>query len=261
MATRPAINRPQAGPATLESMAFRSLLAALWLSLAGTAAAEITGEFIVTTNYVWRGVSLSMDAPSVLGGLSYRTSTDAGLHGSAHIAAVQTEEENEGGRKTRYEQQLLAHVGYRIPVNHWRVDVGAIVYEFLRGDQYDPHRNTLIPGTSNKQDFVEAYAGIARAGAEFRYYYSDDYFGSGEVSRYYTIDYRHPLGGDLALLLHYGMLNSQAVDDHIHWLGDSAVGIVREPFSFVITNLDDNEDGRQSRNPRFVISWHQRINL
>lgn len=57
------------------------------------------------------------------------------------------------------------------------------------------------------------------------------------------------------------MLNSQAVDDHISWLGDTAFGIVKEPFSFLITNLDDNEDGRQSRNPRYVISWRQMISL
>ncbi|MGE0081131.1 MAG: TorF family putative porin [Thiohalomonadaceae bacterium] len=243
-------------------MAFRALFAALWLGLAGMAAAEITGELIVTTNYVWRGVSLSDDAPSVLGGFAYREAADSGLHASAHVAGVQVEEEDDDGNlETRDEQQLLAHLGYRMPVDDWRLDVGAVVYEFLRGDHFDPRENRLHPGTSNKQDFVEAYVGIGKAGAEFRYYYSDDYFGSGEVSRYYSIDYRHPLGDELSLLLHLGMLNSQAIDDHIYWLGDSAIGIVKEPFSFVITNLDDNEDGMQSRNPRFVVSWRHQISL
>lgn len=243
-------------------MAYRFLFAVLACGLAGTAIADFAGEFIVTSNYVWRGVSLSDDAPSVLGGFTYRDSADAGLYGSARIAAVRVEEQDDDGDlSTRDEQQLLMRLGYRIPVQGWRVDVGALYYEFLRGNHFDAENNRLLPGTANQQDFPEAYIGIGKYGAEFRFSYSDDYFGSGAVSRYYELNYRHPLGETLSLVAHFGMLNSQAVDDHISWLGDTAFGIVKEPFSFLITNLDDNEDGRQSRNPRYVISWRQMISL
>lgn len=234
-------------------MAFRALLAAVLCSFAGAAAAEITGELFVTTNYVWRGLSLSEDAPSVIGGLAYRSRDGSGIHASAHIAGVQLDD--------RHEQQLVARLGYRIPVADWRLDLGGVYYEFLRGDHYDPSTNRLQPDTANEQDFAEAYVGIGKANAEFRYSYSDDYFGSGELSRYYEFNYRHSLGGDLSLLLHAGLANSRAIDDHAFWLGDTAIGIVKEPFSFVVTNLDDNEDGRQSRNPRFVVSWRQQITL
>lgn len=234
-------------------MALRALPLALLCSVTCTATAEITGELRVTTNYVFRGITLSDDAPSVIGGVAYRDQEDTRTHASLLVAGVRMEGESE--------QQLIARIGHRIPVDDWRFDLGVVYYEFLRGDQYQASTNALQPGTANEQDFPEIYLGLMRANTQFRYSYSEDYFGTGEVSRYYELHYRHPVGEDVYLVAHFGLTYSRAIDDHAYWLGDTALGVVKEPFSLVITNLDDNEDGLQSRNPRVAVTWRQQIGL
>jgi len=232
-------------------MDVRTLLLAVLLPVSTAAADELRGELLVTSNYVWRGISLSEDAPAVLGGFDYLH--ERGAYGVLQVANVQVE--------GNPEQQLILTAGYARPVGEWGLNLGVVQYEYVRGDRYDPATGRLAPGTANNADFLELFLGISHGNGEFHYHRSEDYLGRGELSNYYELNYAAPLRGDASWLIHYGYTDSRAILDHASQLSDIAFGVVKGPFSFIITNLDDNEDGLQSRNPRFVLSWHQTIDF
>jgi uncharacterized protein (TIGR02001 family) len=225
--------------------------AGLLLSAGSAGADELRGEFRVTSNYVWRGFSLSEDAPAVIGGIEYRH--EKGWFGTAHAANVRVD--------GNPEQQAVLRAGLRRPIGNLQWDAGVNVYEYLRGDRFSATTGTLNPGSANKDDFVELFLGVSLGNGEFRYHRSEDYLGSNQLSNYYEFNYAIPAAKDAKLILHYGFTDSAAIVDHVSQLSDMAFGIAKGPFSLVITNLDDNEDGLQSRNPRVVISWYQGIDF
>ena len=211
---------------------------------------ELVGSVLVTTNYVWRGFSLSEDAPAVRGGIDYH-------HDHGHFASVQVATVRVDGNP---EQQLVLRAGLVRRQGTWTFEGGAIGYEYVRGDRYNPTTGSLEPGTANDDDFFEVFIGAASGNGQFRYYRSEDYLGRGKLANYYEFNYWAPFAG-AQLLLHYGFTDSAAVVDHASQLSDMAFGVAKGPFAFVVANLDDHEDGLQSRNARYIVSWQQRIGL
>lgn len=206
--------------------------------------AELVGNLLVTTNDVWRGFSLSEDAPAVPGSIDYRH--EYGLFASATVRV-------DGNS----EQQLALCAGLMRRQGEWTFDGGIIGYEYVRGDRYNATTGHLAPDTANDDDFFEALIGAAFGNGQFRYHRSEDYLGRGELSNYYEFNYAAPFAG-AQFLLHYGFT---AVVDHSSQLSDMAFGLAKGPFAFVVSDLDDNEDGLQSRNARYIVSRRQSIEL
>lgn len=230
-------------------------LAALIATLPPLAAAETVGDLLVTTNYVWRGISLSRDRPSVIGGVSW--SSGEAWHAMAQAAGVVVRDD----RGESAEQQIIVRAGRRFGHGAVRFDLGAVAYEYPRGDRFDPATGRLVPNSGNNGDFPELYLGAAYGNGEFRYSRSEDYLGSGELSHYYELNFAVPLAAGSQILLHYGYSDTRAIIDHAYRLSDTAFGIVKEPFSLLLSSLDDHEDGLQSENLRFVVSWHNRVEI
>lgn len=234
------------------------MLAGFLIALPAAAEDLLKGEIFVTSNYVWRGLTLSDDAPSVIGGLDYRHRK--GFFGSAHVANVRVDSDGDG-EEDNWEQLALLHGGIERPWRGLAMEAGAVFYEYTRGDRYDPGSGSLAPGSSNKNDFLELFLGARYGNGRFRYYRSEDYLGSGKISNYYEVDYIAPLHGGARAILHYGFADSPAIDDHSDQVSDTAFGIEKAGLMLLATNLDDNEDGMQSRNARYVIAWHYDIDL
>jgi uncharacterized protein (TIGR02001 family) len=224
------------------------LLAATSAGATGTGTTATVG---VASNYVWRGETRTADAPAVFGGIDFVA--PGGVYAGLHTFNIDDDADK------GYEIDIYG--GYRFAAGPLDWDIGARRYEFPGGNEVDPVTGREVAGTDDDRDFTEITLGAARDGLGLRLWWSDDYFGSGESARYAEVDYWHDAGGELRLRLHYGMKFSDAIPDHAGRVSDFGFGLERGPFRLAFTNLDDNEDGRQSDNARIALSWRHRLSI
>ncbi|MDQ7074389.1 MAG: TorF family putative porin [Gammaproteobacteria bacterium] len=91
-------------------------------AIATPAAAEVSANFGATSNYIWRGVSLSNEGPAIYGGLDF--SHDSGIYAGLW-------QSSEGGTGSA-ETDLYA--GYSTEFSGVSIDVGAIAYAYPQND-------------------------------------------------------------------------------------------------------------------------------
>jgi len=125
------------------------ILSALVLSaLAAPAAAEVSANFGATSNYIWRGGSLSNEGPAIFGGLDY--SSDAGIY----AGVWQSSEGFTGSAETDL------YAGFSTEFSGVSVDVGFITYMYLQDEN---SRNSDLNGDGtidDALDFNEIYASV-----------------------------------------------------------------------------------------------------
>ncbi|WP_028108764.1 TorF family putative porin [Ferrimonas futtsuensis] len=101
------------------------------LMLAPAAQADLSGNLGVTSNYLWRGVSQSDDAPAISGGLDY--AHDSGFYAGTWTSNV------DFGDDTSYEVDLYG--GYAGEVGDLGYELGYIHYFYpnaaFEGEDYD----------------------------------------------------------------------------------------------------------------------------
>lgn len=220
----------------------------------GTATAgESSANFGVTSNYVWRGETRSDDGPAVSGGVDY--AHDSGLYTGLWASDIVVKRVEDGNVEDSREYELDWYGGYHRRYGRVRLEAGLIAYAFPRGNVYGFDTGSLVSGTENDQDFVEAYLGLRYKWLEAKYSYTDDYFGSGERGAYSEVAWRD----EAVLQLHYGLKEGDAIDDHIGFLGDYRVAVTVGELRFAVSGLDDNEDARQSDNVRLAVTWRHEI--
>jgi uncharacterized protein (TIGR02001 family) len=153
---------------------------------AAPAWAQVSGQIAVTSDYRWRGVSLTDGGPALQSSLSYDHSS--GLFAGLFASNVELRP-GDGGLGVQ------AFGGY---ARRWRDDsawdVGVVGYVYPRTDQ----------GTT--YNYLEAFAGATVDQFGVRLYISDSYYGSGNRSAYIEGSYTVPLTGWLALGVHVGVL-------------------------------------------------------
>lgn len=223
------------------------LLAWLVLSaMAGTSAAAepgLSGNVGATSNYIWRGETQTDDEPAVFGGLDYVSAGGAyvGLW-TAPVSGVQ-------------EYELDLYAGRRFGGNdQW--DVGLVRYMYPRkGEAPDAGVHGL-----DVNDFTEVRVGAGLGRHEVAWYYSPDYRDTGEHQHYLDINLRYPIE-QATLELHVGAKQGKAVDDTENRVGDYRISLTQGPFTFSITEMTDNEDGRQSDNPRLAATWRHQLEM
>lgn len=202
--------------------------------------AALTGHIGVTSNYIWRGETQTDDDSAVFGGLDYRTD---GAYAGVWTAPIRGEQ--------AYEVDLYA--GYRL---NRRWDVGLIRYLYPgEGDPAEALDQRLPIG-----DFTEVRVGFWPGRHEVAWYYSPDYRDTGEAQHYLEFNLRYPFGPS-TVEVHVGVKQGESVDDTQNRVGDYRLSLIRGPFTFSITEMTDNEDGRQSENPRLAATWRHEINL
>jgi len=210
-----------------------------------TSAAEpaFSGNVGVTSNYIWRGETQTGDEAAVFGGLDYVSG--GGAYAGLWTAPVSGAQE--------YELDLYG--GYRFG-RSGRWDIGFIRYLYP-GEQPTGADRT---GPLARGDFTELRIGVELGTHEVAWYYSPDYRATGEDQHYLEINLRRPFGRS-TVEFHFGAKQGKAVDDTENRVGDYRLSLIRGPFTFSITEMTDNEDGRQSDNPRLAATWRHQIGL
>lgn len=150
------------------------------------ACAQVSGQIAFTSNYRWRGVSLTDGGPALQGSLSYDHSS--GLFAGLFASNVELQP-GDGGLGVQ------AFGGY---ATRWRDDAawdaGVVGYAYPSNDQ------------GRSYDFIEGFAGATFERFAARLYLSDNYYGGGDRSAYAEGSFALPLTDWLTLGVHVGVL-------------------------------------------------------
>jgi uncharacterized protein (TIGR02001 family) len=187
----------------------KKLLFAL-LAAAGVtvAQAQVTGNLGLTSDYRFRGVSQTQNAPAVQGGLDYAHSS--GLYIGNWNSSVSSEVYTNGAG---VESDLYA--GYKKEVfKGITIDVGSYNYFYPRA--------TTSARTGSNFDTYEAFAGVGYKDmitAKYSQTLGNGYFGTANAqgTKYMQVDGKLPIPviKNLAVVAHYGrtdVANSSAYD-------------------------------------------------
>ena len=168
----------------------RIVVAVTALLAASGAHAQVSGNVTWTSDYRFRGVSLSDNAPALQLSLAYDAT--GGWYGGALVSSVR---EPLGADANA---QLVTYAGYARRVR------GSLSWEV--GAEY-----AMLLGAS-EYDYPEFYVGLASERLSGRLYYAPHYFDEGAII-YAEINGTQPLSKRLRLLAHVGWLRPGQGDD------------------------------------------------
>lgn len=211
-------------------------LAAALMTVAATAASaqdvDIAFNAAVSTDYVFRGVSQTLEDPALSGGVDL---TAGSFYAGAWASNV------DFGDDTDLEVDLYG--GYRTEAGGYALDFGAVGYLYANA-----------PGGAD-YDYVEFKAAASRAVGPFTggvaLYVSPDFFGADDEATYLELNgaYATPIGWTLS-----GAVGQQWLDvsdDYVTWnLG--AAYAVTENLTLDLRYHDTDIDGLAIAEDRFV---------
>ncbi|GAB5499402.1 MAG: TorF family putative porin [Pseudohongiellaceae bacterium] len=232
------------------------VLASSALLLSSTASAQLTGNVNVTNNYVWRGLTQSINEAAVQGGLDY--AAESGFYVGTWVSNVSYDSDD----VYSYEHDLYA--GFAGETNGIAWDVGYLYYNYDENAGFDFGE---IYGTVGIGNFSASLYILANAEPDEG---PGQDFGFGEAS-YWSFDYAIPLASGAQLGLHAGYHEGDFVyafngvtDDY--W--DFNISIAKDGLAAMITQTslgsDDDGDGfedyasqpaRDNDEVKFVISY------
>jgi len=178
----------------------KKLLLALALSagFVTTASAQLTGNLGLTSDYRFRGVSQTQNAPAVQGGIDYahKSGFYIGNWNSSVSSQVYT---NGAGLESD------VYAGFKKDVyNGITIDIGSYNYFYPRA--------TTTAATGSNFDTYEAFAGVGYkdiVSAKYSQTLGKGYFGTANArgTSYTQVDGKLPLVKNLAVVAHYGRTN------------------------------------------------------
>jgi len=159
-----------------------------------------TGNFSITSNYVFRGLTQSDKKPAVQGGYDY--SHACGFYAGAWASSESWVADGGYGQNS---METDFYLGYKFsPVKDLTVDIGAIEYYYP--GRYD--NAVLNSGYAAKPHTTEAYLGLSYKWASFKFSdtLSPDFFGTqgAKNTKYYDLTATPSLPYGLTLTLHAG---------------------------------------------------------
>jgi uncharacterized protein (TIGR02001 family) len=166
------------------------LLALLMAAGISVAQAEITGNLGLTSDYRFRGVSQTQNAPAVQGGVDF--THKSGFYAGNWNSSVSSLVYSNGAG---LESDLYA--GFKKDFLGFTVDVGSMNYFFPRATN----------GTSTDFDTNEVYVGVSKGPISAKASQSlGNYFGiaNSKNSNYYQVDVAQPLVKNLTAVAHVG---------------------------------------------------------
>lgn len=240
----------------LAHIASALVLASSTLLLSSTASAQLTGNVNVTNNYIWRGLTQSINEAAVQGGLDYASET--GFYVGTWVSNVSYDSDD----AYSYEHDLYA--GFAGETNGIAWDFGYLYYNYDANAGFDFGE---IYGTVGIGNFSASLYLLANAEPDEG---PGQDFGFGEAS-YWSFDYGIPLASGAQLGLHAGYHEGDFVyafngvtDDY--W--DFNISIAKDGLAAMITQTslgnDDDGDGfedyasqsaRDNDEIKFVISY------
>ena len=237
----------------------------------GTAMAQITANASVTNNYLWRGLTQTINKPAVQGGLDW--SHDSGFYAGTWVSNV----EYAPGDPYSYEHDLYFGFSGGDEITY---DIGWLYYNYDSLANIDFHElygtigyggfsatAYLLGGTEAKESDYEGDFGVT--GADF---------GFGQAY-YLSLDYEFETESGLVIGLHAGQHDGDfmtwfnfATDSYI----DYAISFGVNNFTFTISDTDLDStlspgsapyasgldiSGNDNGEPKFVLSYSMDFDL
>lgn len=172
----------------------KKLLLALLMAAGVTVAqAQVTGNLGLTSDYRFRGVSQTQNAPAVQGGIDY--AHKSGFYVGNWNSSVASQMYTNG---SGVESDLYA--GYKGKFLGFDVDVGSYNYFYPRA--------TTSANTGSNFDTYEAFVGVGKGPVSAKYSRTlgDGYFGTANArgTGYYEANVNFPVTAKVSLLAHVG---------------------------------------------------------
>ena len=214
------------------------LAASSMVSTAAMAESPFTGNISVTSNYIFRGFTLSNDNAAVQGGLDYEW--DAGFYVGTWLSNLYD---------GQYEIDFYGGYGFDLGPTSW--DIGAITYQ-------------LPVATTPGGDGVylnEAYLNFGwewlSAGVAYSFGSDDDTtaeFSKGDIYLYVGADFELQNGIGLGALYGDYDFDDAAGTDYSHW----KLYLSKSDFTFA---YEQNDSDLPIGDPRFTVSWSKSFDL
>ena len=215
----------------------RTILAAsLWMlgtGLSNATASELTlsGDVTFASDYAFRGISQTEEAPALQGGLSL--SSASGFYASVWGSNVDFLAEGT--------LELDVMLGWSGAINDdWSTDVGIMRYGYP---------NAEIDGSN----FYELYGSLSYKDLTFGLAYSDDYYANSGNFIYVYANYAYALSDNLSLDLHVGQ---NEYDDSSASYLDWSIGLSTEVLGagLSLTYVDTDIDGSYLADSRVILA-------
>ncbi len=215
----------------------RTILAAsLWmlgtgLSSAGASELTLSGDVTFASDYAFRGISQTEEAPALQGGLSL--STASGFYASVWGSNVDFLAEGT--------LELDVMLGWSGAINDdWSTDVGIMRYGYP---------NAEIDGSN----FYELYGSLSYKDLTFGLAYSDDYYANSGNFIYVYANYTYALSDNLSLELHVGQ---NEYDDSSASYLDWSIGLSTEVLGagVSLTYVDTDINGSYLADSRIIFA-------
>jgi uncharacterized protein (TIGR02001 family) len=168
---------------------FTALAALAVFGMVTVAKAEITGTAVLTSDYEFRGVSLSDEDPAIQGSIDY--AHENGFYASAWASTLDYGSDYDGSLELDLSAGLAGETGIGIG---W--DVGMVWYTYPDSDSSDSKYEI--------EDYGEAYLGGSYRMFEAKVWYTDDYGDTGDHAWYTELNASFDLPAGLTLALHVG---------------------------------------------------------
>ena len=236
--------------------------AVLLVSASAIQAQDWTANFSATNNYIWRGLTQSINEGAIQGGIDY--AAENGFYAGTWASNVSYDSDD----VYSYEHDM--YFGYAGVAGEISYDVGYLYYNYDAGAGFDFAEVYAAIGARNFSAQVSLLA-YAEPDEE-----SGQDFGFAKAS-YWSLDYVIPLDSGAEIGLHAGFHEGDfmyafngATDDY--W--DFNISIAKDGFSAMVTTTtlgdDDNGDGiedyasmgtRDNDEVKFVIGYSMDFEL
>ena len=211
------------------------LTSMILLGLAATAgqvtATELTGDITFTSDYAFRGISQTEEAPALQGGLTL--SSESGFYASVWGSNVDFLAEGT--------LELDVMLGWSGDLTEeWSADVGIMRYGYP---------NAEIDGSN----FWEVYGSLSYKDLTFGLAYSDDYYANSGNFIYLYAGYSYAITDAISLDLHVGQ---NEYDDSSASYMDWSVGLSTEVMGagLSLAYVDTDIDGSYLADSRVIFS-------
>ncbi|KXI29195.1 TorF family putative porin [Paraglaciecola hydrolytica] len=217
-----------------------SVIAAAVLTTAGfsqLAQAEVSANFGATSNYLWRGVTQSGNAPSLSGGLDY--AGESGVYAGTWVGTIDWSGDDSDTKGA----EVDLYLGYGGEAGDFAYDVGYIYYYYPSTGYEDSNFGELyFNGSVGAFGFGVAYTINSEAD-------NDAPFGTGDL--YYNVSYGFELPNEFGLGLTYGYYDFDTPTSESDY-GHFQIDVTKGDFTFTVSKADE-ESGSDDTN--FAVSW------
>jgi uncharacterized protein (TIGR02001 family) len=244
----------------MKKILLSSAVSAIALLVAAPSHADLTANAAVTNNYLWRGLTQSMNEAAVQGGIDW--TDDSGLYVGTWVSNV----EYDPGDAYSYENDL--YFGFAGEAQGISYDVGYLYYNYDKNAGFDFGE---VHGSLGFGNFTASAYFLVNAEPDEADFPGTGWDFSAFKTYYLAGDYSIPLASGAAIGLHAGYHDgdfAQAFNGVTDSYFDFNVSIAKDGFTFLVSQTtlgdDDNDDGvedyasmpiRDNDEIKFVVSY------